>query len=35
VADHARRLIRLVDGRVVLDERRRPLPYTERTVTAS
>jgi putative ABC transport system ATP-binding protein len=35
VADHARRLIRLVDGRVVVDERRRPLPYVERTVTVS
>jgi putative ABC transport system ATP-binding protein len=34
VADHARRLIRLVDGRIVEDARHRPLPYFERTVTA-
>ncbi len=33
VADHARRLIRLVDGDVVEDVRHRPLPYLERTVT--
>ena len=35
VADHARRLIRLVDGHIVTDQRHRPLPYLERTVTAS
>jgi putative ABC transport system ATP-binding protein len=35
VADHARRLIRLVDGEVVTDTRQKPLPYLERTVTAS
>ena len=35
VADHARRLIRLVDGRVVTDVRHRPLPYLERAVTVS
>jgi putative ABC transport system ATP-binding protein len=34
VADHARRLIRLVDGNIVEDVRHRPLPYLERTVTA-
>ncbi|HEY2791774.1 MAG TPA: ABC transporter ATP-binding protein [Micromonosporaceae bacterium] len=34
VADHARRLIRLVDGVIVEDVRHRPLPYLERTVTA-
>jgi putative ABC transport system ATP-binding protein len=34
VADHARRLIRLVDGDIVEDVRHRPLPYLERTVTA-
>jgi putative ABC transport system ATP-binding protein len=33
VADHARRLIRLVDGDIVEDTRHRPLPYLERTVT--
>ncbi len=33
VADHARRLIRLVDGDIVEDSRHRPLPYLERTVT--
>jgi putative ABC transport system ATP-binding protein len=33
VADHARRLIRLVDGDIVEDSRHRPLPYFERTVT--
>src|SRR5439155_26207171 len=33
VADHARRLIRLVDGQVVTDSRHRPLPYPQRTVT--
>jgi putative ABC transport system ATP-binding protein len=33
VADHARRLIRLVDGHIVEDVRHRPLPYLERTVT--
>ena len=33
VADHARRLIRLVDGQIVEDARHRPLPYFERTVT--
>jgi putative ABC transport system ATP-binding protein len=35
VADHARRLIRLVDGRIVTDQRHRPLPYLERSVTVS
>jgi putative ABC transport system ATP-binding protein len=35
VADHARRLIRLVDGHIVADVRHRPLPYLQRTVTAS
>jgi len=35
VADHARRLIRLVDGRIVTDVRHRPLPYLERAVTVS
>jgi putative ABC transport system ATP-binding protein len=34
VADHARRLIRLVDGHIVSDERHRPLPYVERAVTS-
>jgi len=33
VADHARRLIRLVDGEIVTDTRHRGLPYLERTVT--
>jgi putative ABC transport system ATP-binding protein len=33
VADHARRLIRLVDGDIVEDVRHRPLPYLERPVT--
>jgi putative ABC transport system ATP-binding protein len=33
VADHARRLIRLVDGNIVTDVRHRPLPYLERSVT--
>jgi putative ABC transport system ATP-binding protein len=33
VADHARRLIRLVDGKVVTDSRHRPLPYLARAVT--
>jgi putative ABC transport system ATP-binding protein len=33
VADHARRLIRLVDGDIVEDTRHRPLPYLERMVT--
>jgi putative ABC transport system ATP-binding protein len=32
VADHARRLIRLVDGHIVEDVRHRGLPYFERTV---
>jgi putative ABC transport system ATP-binding protein len=35
VADHARRLIRLVDGRIVTDVRHRPLPYLQRTVTVA
>jgi putative ABC transport system ATP-binding protein len=35
VADHARRLIRLVDGRIVTDQRHRPLPYVQRSVTVS
>jgi putative ABC transport system ATP-binding protein len=35
VADHARRLIRLVDGHIVTDIRHRPLPYAEREVTVS
>jgi putative ABC transport system ATP-binding protein len=35
VADHARRLIRLVDGHIVTDQRHRPLPYLERSVTVS
>jgi len=35
VADHARRLIRLVDGHIVEDTRHRPLPYLERAVTTS
>jgi putative ABC transport system ATP-binding protein len=35
VADHARRLIRLVDGHIVEDARHRPLPYLERAVTPS
>ncbi len=34
VADHARRLIRLVDGHIVTDERHRPLPYLERSLLA-
>jgi putative ABC transport system ATP-binding protein len=33
VADHARRLIRLVDGHIVEDVRHRPLPYLERSVS--
>jgi putative ABC transport system ATP-binding protein len=33
VADHARRLIRLVDGHIVTDVRHRPLPYMERQVS--
>ncbi len=33
VADHARRLIRLVDGHIVTDVRHRPLPYLERQVS--
>lgn len=35
VADHARRLIRLVDGHIVTDQRHRPLPYRQRSVIAS
>jgi putative ABC transport system ATP-binding protein len=35
VADHARRLVRLVDGHIVTDVRHRPLPYLERTVSVS
>jgi putative ABC transport system ATP-binding protein len=35
VADHARRLIRLVDGHIVEDARHRPLPYLQRAVTTS
>jgi putative ABC transport system ATP-binding protein len=33
VADHARRLIRLVDGHIVTDVRHRLLPYMERQVS--
>ena len=35
VADHACRLIRLVDGHIVTDQRHRPLPYRKRSVTVS
>ncbi len=34
VADHARRLIRLVDGEVVADTRHRALPYAERAAVS-
>jgi putative ABC transport system ATP-binding protein len=35
VADHARRLVRLVDGQVVTNIRHRPLPYVQRAVTVA